>query len=577
MNNVSKWTFPPLLRSLLVAISYSTFLSSSFSPYSLTSAQTTSFTPTIVRGSWSTFIEGKALYVSGGWTPPDDSGFAQTFSIDLSRPWDASTPTVTSLDHTGAPVDIMLPSALMGDNNTWLVLSRGLAYEYSIQDNRWQSAGAVPNLFPTQNRTLAGDINPETGIWYIPNGYNVASTGSSTIVSIMQLDIARNLASGITIANGPPNDLARFSAVWSTRLKQLLVFGGESAAPAGVSGRTMSSTLYTFTPSSNTWSVPQPQGVVPSPRCSHCFVPAFNGTKMVLFGGWGDYSRTVVYSDIYVLDLQTWTWTKGPDVGASAIYGRGMSACAVSGDLFLSWGGGVGTASVVAQNMTTLIYNLTSQQWVSRYEPPLFSTPSSPQPPSGVAGYIGSSSLPIAAIAGGAAGGTILLLAIVALIIRRRRRRQHHSPGQDEDEMFSPPGPGDNYSLMSRPGNPYSNVKAELTVPDDQRHSNSSSSMYPAYPTSYPSYPSPTYTPMHQEYSSVHQENPTPHPIYPKPTTKDARSPQLIPHVKKERSPRSPHSESVSYTTIPASDLSSVEPWGPPRSPQWHNPLAEQS
>ncbi|KAG0339393.1 hypothetical protein BG000_002206 [Podila horticola] len=359
----------------------------------------------------------------------------------------------------------MLPSALMGDNNTWLVLSRGLAYKYSIQDNKWQSAGAVPNMFPTQNRTLSGDINPETGIWYIPNGYNVASTGSSTIVSMMQLDIARNLASGITVANGPPNDLARFSAVWSKRLKQLLVFGGESAAPAGVSGRTMSSILYAFTPSSNTWSAPHPQGVVPSPRCSHCFVPAFNGTKMVLFGGWGDYSRTIVYSDIYVLDLETLTWTKGPDVGASAIYGRGMSACAVSGDLFLSWGGGVGTAAVVAQNTTTLIYNLTSQQWVSRYEPPPYSTPTSPPPPPpGVAEDNGSSSLPIAAIAGGAAGGVIVLLAIIALI-SRRCRRQHCSPRQGEDGTFSPPESGDNFSLISRPGNPYSNfMKIKGTV-----------------------------------------------------------------------------------------------------------------
>ncbi|KAG0096909.1 Acyl-CoA-binding domain-containing protein 5 [Podila epicladia] len=557
MNNVSKRTVPPLLRSLLVAISYSSFLSSCFSPYSLTSAQTTSFTPTIVRGSWSTFVEGKALYVSGGWTPPDDSGYAQTFSIDLSRPWDARTPTVTSLDHTGAPVDIMLPSALMGDNNTWLVLSRGMVYKYSIHDNKWQSAGAVPNMFPTQNRTLAGDIDPETGVWYIPNGYNVASTGSSTIVSMMQLNIARNLASGITGANGPPNDLARFSAVWSKRLKQLLVFGGESAAPTGVSGRTMSSNLYTFSPASNTWSVPQPQGVVPTPRCSHCFVPAFNGTKMVLFGGWGDYSRTIAYSDIYILDLETWTWTKGPDVGASAIYGRGMSACAVSGDLFVSWGGGVGTAAIVAQNTTTLLYNLTSQQWVSRYEPPPYSTPSSPPPSSANTGDTGSSSLPIAAIAGGAAGGAVVLLATIALIIRRRRR-QHQSRDQDDDGTFSPPGTGDNFSLINRPGNPYSNVKAELTAPDDQRHSSSSNSTHPSYPTSYPPYPSPAYSPMHQEHSSVHQGYPTLQPVYPKHTPKDARSPQLIPYVKKENSPRAPHSETLSNTTIPAHDLANI-------------------
>ncbi|KAG0346059.1 hypothetical protein BG004_002519 [Podila humilis] len=550
MKTASLRTRPLLLSYLYLALGLSP--TSPFFSFYLVSAQSPSFTPTIVRGSWATFIEGKALYVSGGWTPPDDTGLAQTFLIDLSRPWDTSSPVVTSLDHSGAPVDIMIPSALMGDNNTWLVLSRGQAYEYNLQDNKWKYSGAVSNMFPTQNRTLAGDVNPDTGVMYVPSGYNVATTGTgTTISSMMQLDVSKKLASGISAPNGPPSNLARYSAVWSTHLKQLLVFGGESAPTAG-SGRIISPTLYTFTPSSNTWNAPQVQGTLPSPRCSHCFVPAMNGTKMVLFGGWGDYSRTIAYSDIYILDLATWTWTKGPDAGPSTTHGRGMSACAASGDLFVSWGGGVGTDAIVTQDTATLVFNFKSLQWVSRYEPPISSTPMLPPPSSGPNEGVGSS-VPVAAIAGGVAGGVAVLVCIVGLLLCHRRRRSRHRSGNGDGGAQVIAESGDSFNLISRPESLYSNVKAELSGRDNRPSCSVHSSDMD-----------------HTSYSS-HQSHITSVPI------KDLRGPQFVPAMAQNSSVRSPHSEPSPTEPLYASSIGGTSDlWVASRSPQWHNPLNER-
>lgn len=69
----------------------------------------------------------------------------------------------------------------------------------------------------------------------------------------------------------------------------------------------------------------------------HFFHPvAYNGTKMVVFGG-QDVSTYVLLSSIYLLDLKTLVWTRGADADPSQ--GRRGMACAVAGDNFIAWGG----------------------------------------------------------------------------------------------------------------------------------------------------------------------------------------------------------------------------------------------
>jgi hypothetical protein len=64
-------------------------------------------------------------------------------------------------------------------------------------------------------------------------------------------------------------------------------------------------------------------------------VPAYDGFKMVVFGG--SVKDDTQLDDIYILDMPTMTWSKGsaPPVPLN----RSNMACTVSGDNFIAWGG----------------------------------------------------------------------------------------------------------------------------------------------------------------------------------------------------------------------------------------------
>jgi hypothetical protein len=60
---------------------------------------------------------------------------------------------------------------------------------------------------------------------------------------------------------------------------------------------------------------------------------AYNGTKMILFGGNTDMTQSV--DTLYILDVPSMTWTQAP----SSLDARSDMACSVSGDNFIVWGG----------------------------------------------------------------------------------------------------------------------------------------------------------------------------------------------------------------------------------------------
>ncbi|KAG0362889.1 hypothetical protein BGX24_005041, partial [Mortierella sp. AD032] len=76
-------------------------------------------------------------------------------------------------------------------------------------------------------------------------------------------------------------------------------------------------------------------GTSPGDVSGHCMVPAYGGTKMILFGGAG--LDGVAKAGIYILDVRTREWTEGKAVGPAQA--RTNMACAVAGDSFLAWGG----------------------------------------------------------------------------------------------------------------------------------------------------------------------------------------------------------------------------------------------
>jgi len=89
----------------------------------------------------------------------------------------------------------------------------------------------------------------------------------------------------------------------------------------------------------------------------NCAVPAYGGTKIVLFG-----DDRVSTSFVYVFDTAKRSWKKGLTT-PSLIE---ESACAVTGDQFIIWGGKVNEKPTDKM----LIYNMKTNKWVTSYTAP---------------------------------------------------------------------------------------------------------------------------------------------------------------------------------------------------------------
>ncbi|KAF9368021.1 hypothetical protein BGX21_006887, partial [Mortierella sp. AD011] len=123
---------------------------------------------------------------------------------------------------------------------------------------------------------------------------------------------------------------------------------------------------------------------------------------MILYGGFASSainSSSAPLNDIYVLDVATYTWTKGTSSSTDA--GRAGSACAVSGDYFIVWGGN----AILAPTSLAMVYDIKTDSWTTSYTPP---------PP--------SSSSHTGAIIGGCIGAAVALILLVAGFIWYRKR-----------------------------------------------------------------------------------------------------------------------------------------------------------
>ncbi|KAF9208693.1 hypothetical protein BGZ59_010493 [Podila verticillata] len=434
-------------------------------------ASADTFQPITTSGASSVFLEGQRMFVSGG-TPDGVGGFSstnQTFSLDLSSRWDVATPRFAPLP-AGPVSDHNIPNTLLTDTTSWLFFSHGQAFIFDTTQQAWRFSASVSNLAPLESRTLEAVVDPGSGTVMIPGGF----TNLGDRYSLMQYTTTE----ATTPRSAPmPDGLAGvdgYAAVWSTQMKRMLVHGG------GGDGK-LSGDLYSYDPSlvvdgssslpatttstgasSSSTSLPlgwallavnQQDGLgekeMPSPRRGHCFVPAYGGTKMVLFGGFTTTTATtgsggqqqqqrqlVASSDIFVFDVATLSWKKlSSSSSSNDSLGRAYAACAVSGDMFVVWGGKarsgeatyMTTTTTVTQNVT-FVFNLRLGQFMDQFDPEY--TDGS----SGAGGVVSENASKTgtpstAAIFGGIIGGlaVIFLLAAVLFTYLKRRREQEES------------------------------------------------------------------------------------------------------------------------------------------------------
>ncbi|KAG0015046.1 hypothetical protein BGZ81_000124 [Podila clonocystis] len=132
-----------------------------------------------------------------------------------------------------------------------------------------------------------------------------------------------------------------------------------------------STALIRFDAANASWATVELKEGAPSPRQGACMVPAHNGTKLVVYGGFPATTITNItnmpgdsLSDIYILDSASLTWTRGEDGGQ--MRARSSHACAVSGNSLVIWGGVSGAANAPPGEMLS-VYDLKSHRWQEKF------------------------------------------------------------------------------------------------------------------------------------------------------------------------------------------------------------------
>ncbi|KAF9299847.1 hypothetical protein BGZ74_008580 [Mortierella antarctica] len=280
-------------------------------------AQST-FKPIPSGASASVFIEGKAFYIQAGLTT---TGFTnQTFSISLSSSWDVLNPAYTKLPN--GLYDSRFPNTLLKDGISWFAISNKNFVTYNISDGKLTQRN--PAIMYSNLQGLGAVLDRGTGEVIIPNGFTNGAQTTTLYIT------PENLSTRTDPQPAQPQPaltgLTQYSLAWS-----------ESAQKANVGA--------------------------PSARVSPCMVPAFNGTKLILFGGSSPIGAPL--SDIFIYDVAGGKWTPGAD----GLSGRARSshACAVSGDALIVWGGFENIPTRSPPPNTVAVYNLTLEKWVDRY------------------------------------------------------------------------------------------------------------------------------------------------------------------------------------------------------------------
>ncbi|KAF9427925.1 hypothetical protein BGZ94_003820 [Podila epigama] len=501
------------------------------------------YKPATAYGSASAFVEGKYMIASGGAS--NGQNLDQTFELNLSVNWTTAQPAFKPL--AGMPMAIYRHSAtLLNDNNTFFVQSQGKSYRLSISNNRWATDAVT---FGWNGNGVQAVTDPSTGIVYLPNGF----LNTTTNVTFMQtLNPSTNAVETIDM-HPALQGVLQFRAAFSTIRQSLLIHGG-----APVNTNNAIKAMYEYSLRTKSWSLLNDQGQTPPGRRSHCFVPAYNGTKIVAFGGLGDQG-SVYLSDVRMMDVKTLQWEL-LDEGDLATVSRSSPVCAVTNDLLVIWGGAAGSSGREVENNVTLVFNLKKKVWQDSFTP--LADMSSPPPTLETSNKVG--------LIAGVIAGVVVLAAVAGFIFYRRRKQRTLLGGKGAQGAFMP--------LSTSPGNSqYGQGGASPGVGSAGLAGQGAGGE--AYAMGYVS-PQQQHQAYHNEQSSpFQQQSPYQQPSY-------EQSPNPQPHT-----PYTPYTQQSSYVQPPGSQspysqllgsqspysqlLGSQSPYSQP--PSSHSPYQHQS
>ncbi|KAG0279071.1 hypothetical protein BGZ95_002377 [Linnemannia exigua] len=301
----------------------------------------------------------KALIVHGGASQfnPDATN-TQFFALDLTVPlWETSKPPwkfLTAPTQSQAPANLGKNTMVMSPDEDQAILMDTRFYyvsTYDIERNSWMDRQQISSgLAYGYNFTAVMD--PDTDVMYLGNG-----GGSGKNMTVFNVTTGYHWEQPMPWSHLLPGYTSGYSFVYCAARKSILLFGGRRSSPQG---DVYNPDLYEFQMAAYRWVRLNTEGPAPTQIYSHCMAPAYDGFKMVVFGG--SIKDNVQLSDIYILNVPTMTWTKGsaPPVPLN----RSSMACTVGGDNFVAWGGFNAQKAV---DGTPIIYNLRKNEWTTTY------------------------------------------------------------------------------------------------------------------------------------------------------------------------------------------------------------------
>ncbi|KAG0307628.1 hypothetical protein BGZ98_010225 [Dissophora globulifera] len=264
----------------------------------------------------------------------------------------------------------------------WLLQQSATASFYNLTTNQWTTSTSVLPNGTTYNYLKVAAVTKATGV---PDG--------SSLAFISAVDSLRNATflyrvdykTGTNLVVSTQTITSQVDLVWLPAPQQFLLISAELQGIPSFFG----TEIAADTTSANKAFLNSPTG-----RRYPCLASAYNGTKVVYFGGEGIASAngaSVTQSDIYILDVPSGNWTRGPDVDAGNA--RSSVVCGVSGDYLIVWGGlkTTGSSGITPPDFmlgfnSTLLFNLKTMSWTTDFVPPT-------QPPKSTSATVSSTSI----------------------------------------------------------------------------------------------------------------------------------------------------------------------------------------
>ncbi|KAF9908236.1 hypothetical protein EC991_010076 [Linnemannia zychae] len=314
-------------------------------------------------------VVGCHLYVQGGATSGDNL-LSSLWALDLTTPWSTSKPAWTSL--ALGPYNAYHSAGRSSDNGTFITFGRDTAADppvipnsfvniYDIASNSWSKELNPQGMNDNSRRDFQVVTNPAANKVYILGG-DAGPRGDIYSNMFTTYDVATQTVTEITTPAPGPQSISTFSAVWSPKLKAMVVIGGNFKAGGVASG------LYLYHPDTGYWTTQTTNGPFNYGRTSACAASNGDGSLIAVFGGFIGGAGSADPA-LYILDTATWTWTTTRYAGQ----GRGNSACAIVDDTFISWGGFLASPNTVNGVPTgaeaLVMYSLSKGQWQTTYTP----------------------------------------------------------------------------------------------------------------------------------------------------------------------------------------------------------------